>query len=754
MSEDLLELYILGRMMKEEDFIHDNMDYWQKFDEFLNIKRFSNFIQNRKFLSSEFGINFIVKDFKGFDEFKNLNLVLLVLEEEENMDFSGLENLVVAEGTSIYYHARPFYQAHTGGQTYTYDEEEEKIFMDNWEELLKSASKINSFTKEIFYLGQYQSQSDIAIIKERKRWRELLTKYDRFDENGEIVNPDVYMSLEQNHNTYIVTQEFNLIKLDEYNYKIFYTFPFDKSENTGFDYNIMPMIKTKEILIDGEEMNENEALKNFQTIEFIISKKDYEEYLELYKENLENMWASGPEAYRLARFYNPLMTISFSDEKNRENVLINLIPENEYINIAYDINNPNDEYDIELKGSLPEGAVFNEESMRPFYLVNKKIDGKTNIDNIELEKAGYKFNGWSNEKTGKNWDFKRDKTDKSMTLLANWIPEEKVEEMYVNVTFVPNNGDDEYTLLLPKNRQITEPNVLKEGYEFKGWSKSETEVELWDFNEKVGKDIILYAKWEKIKENPIDPVKPVDPKEPQEKEDKPSKKKRKKTEEVIEDKTEIKLNKKDHLAYLKGYEDKTIRAEGNLSREEASMVFYRLLDKDYRAKIETKEHNFKDIENGRWSEEAIATLSKAGMIKGYEDGNFKPEEKITRAEISAMISKLTETKVMDTKFKDAVEHWAEEYINSAQKQGWINGYEDGSFRPDDKIKRSEFAKIINTLLERKVEKENILKGIKDFKDLFGEEWYYTEIVEATNGHKYEIKDNKEIWLELDNREFK
>ena len=217
---------------------------------------------------------------------------------------------------------------------------------------------------------------------------------------------------------------------------------------------------------------------------------------------------------------------------------------------------------------------------------------------------------------------------------------------------------------------------------------------------------------------------------------------------VLEGKIEYEINKVNHLAYLEGYKDNTIKPEGNLTREEAAMVFYRLLDIDFRRDIETSENSFDDIESGRWSEEAIGTLEKIGMITGYKDGSFRPEKEITRAEISSIIGKLTDTLILPTEFKDVVDHWAEDYINSIGSKGWIRGYEDGNFRPNGLIKRSELATIVNNILERNIRKTNILPGIKEFDDLNEDKWYYKEIVEATNSHKYIIKNGEDIWVEL------
>lgn len=212
-----------------------------------------------------------------------------------------------------------------------------------------------------------------------------------------------------------------------------------------------------------------------------------------------------------------------------------------------------------------------------------------------------------------------------------------------------------------------------------------------------------------------------------------------------------KLEKKDHFAYIKGYEDKTVRANNEITREEVAMVFYRLLDSNYRKTIEININGFDDISNNRWSNKAVSTLVNGGIITGYPNNEFRPNANITRAEVAAIASRFDNLEKADNSFLDISKHWAEEYIKSASKKGWVKGYLDNTFRPDEYITRAEFVSLVNNVLERKVNKENILDGIEIFKDLDTKAWYYQDIVEATNSHNYEkirLNDGSEVWTEL------
>lgn len=214
---------------------------------------------------------------------------------------------------------------------------------------------------------------------------------------------------------------------------------------------------------------------------------------------------------------------------------------------------------------------------------------------------------------------------------------------------------------------------------------------------------------------------------------------------------EDKLNMEDHFQYISGYPDKTVRPDGLITREEVAAVFYRLLTSSYRDSINTSAHNFKDVKAGRWAEQSIATLTNAKIIVGYEDGTFRPSNSITRAELAAIASRFDKlTPFTSSKFSDIENHWANQVINSASAKGWVNGYSDGSFRPNQYMTRAEFVALVNNVLNRGVKKENILPDAKQFPDLLESKWYYETMQEAINSHHYtRDKDtNDEIWTEI------
>ncbi|WFA08267.1 S-layer homology domain-containing protein [Tissierella sp. Yu-01] len=222
-------------------------------------------------------------------------------------------------------------------------------------------------------------------------------------------------------------------------------------------------------------------------------------------------------------------------------------------------------------------------------------------------------------------------------------------------------------------------------------------------------------------------------------------------EEIIDEEVPLAaLNKEDHIQYIQGYPDNTVRPEGLITREEVAAVFYRLLDAGYRTSIWTQSEDFPDVDSNRWSVRHIATLANGNIINGYPDGSFEPGKYITRAELATIASKFDRLNPSSSnKFSDIDGHWADSYINSSALKGWVNGYPDGSFKPDQYITRAEFVTLVNNVLERKVHKENILPEAKKFPDLPDTMWYYEAMMEAINSHHYtRLEDKSELWIEI------
>ena len=211
------------------------------------------------------------------------------------------------------------------------------------------------------------------------------------------------------------------------------------------------------------------------------------------------------------------------------------------------------------------------------------------------------------------------------------------------------------------------------------------------------------------------------------------------------------LNREDHYAYLAGYTDGTIRPEGNITRAEVATIFFRLMTDEYREDCWSTSSGFTDVTAANWYNNAISTTAQAGWIAGYEDGSFRPDAYITRAEFATIAARfLSEGYAGGHRFNDIQGHWAAEYIDRAAAAGWIGGYEDGSFRPNAYITRAEVATLVNRMLDRAPDVGHLLPDMVRWPDNPETAWYYADIQEATNSHDYTWAGTGafEVWTEL------
>ena len=202
------------------------------------------------------------------------------------------------------------------------------------------------------------------------------------------------------------------------------------------------------------------------------------------------------------------------------------------------------------------------------------------------------------------------------------------------------------------------------------------------------------------------------------------------------------LNGKDHYAYVVGYPDGMVYPQKNITRAEVATIFFRLLTDETREANMTKSNGYNDMKDGAWYTCAVSTLSKMGIIKGYEDGSFKPDASISRAEFAAIAARFDpDGDKTPATFSDVSSHWAKDEISIAANHGWIKGYEDGSFKPDQKITRAETMTLVNRVLKRLPEtKDDLHKDMKTWPDNQNESaWFYLAVQEATNSHYQNLK---------------
>lgn len=215
------------------------------------------------------------------------------------------------------------------------------------------------------------------------------------------------------------------------------------------------------------------------------------------------------------------------------------------------------------------------------------------------------------------------------------------------------------------------------------------------------------------------------------------------------------LNRDDHVAYIMGYPDGTVQPEGEITRAEACTIFFRLLTDSSRDYYFARTNDYSDVNAGDWFNNAISTLSNAGIVTGYNDGTFRPNQPITRGEMAKIIANFANLKYGGKTFTDLAGHWSKSYVELAAGNGWIAGYPDGSFRPDQKITRAETVTMINRVLDRVPAKESRLLSrsiMLTFPDNNPGDWYYIAIQEASNSHEYQRSvyetTGDEMWTKL------
>ncbi|MGM9619258.1 MAG: S-layer homology domain-containing protein [Oscillospiraceae bacterium] len=202
------------------------------------------------------------------------------------------------------------------------------------------------------------------------------------------------------------------------------------------------------------------------------------------------------------------------------------------------------------------------------------------------------------------------------------------------------------------------------------------------------------------------------------------------------------LEKGTHFNYILGYSDGTIRPNNEITRAEVAIIFFRLLTEESRSAYYSEHNDFTDVADTAKSNIAISTLTNAGILTGYSDGTFRPNAKVTRGQLAAIIARFAEMRGSVNKtFTDIDGYWAKDLILLAASNGWIDGYGDGTFRPAANITRAQTMAIINRALDRQVSTvEDLLDDMNVWVDnMDPKQWYYFHVQEATNYHEYTRK---------------
>ncbi len=288
------------------------------------------------------------------------------------------------------------------------------------------------------------------------------------------------------------------------------------------------------------------------------------------------------------------------------------------------------------------------------------------------------------------------------------------------ITFHANGGTfDDGSSVYTQNAVVGDTvmipaDPIREGFEFTGWKPAVRPV--------AQGNAAYYAQWKK----PDVPVIPEIPEIP-----------------VIS--TPPVLNTEDHVAYIIGDDNGLVRPEDAITRAEVATIFFRLLTDESRAQYWCQSNTFTDVPAEEWYNNAVSTMAKAGVLTGDPDGCFRPNAAITRAEFAAVAARFSDAAYGGAAgFVDvSADHWAAGSIALAEHLGWITGDPDGRFRPDEAITRAEAMTLINRVLERATEREQMLPDMLAWADNNVYAWYYEAVQEATNSHAY-VRLDKQV----------
>ena len=210
------------------------------------------------------------------------------------------------------------------------------------------------------------------------------------------------------------------------------------------------------------------------------------------------------------------------------------------------------------------------------------------------------------------------------------------------------------------------------------------------------------------------------------------------------------LDLENHTAYISGYSDGTFRPQNSATRAEFAAMLYALLDENTKASKETDDNSFTDIK-GHWAIHQISTIANLGLMDGYSDGSFRPDRKVTRAEAVTVLTALYDDFAADvSSFTDMDNHWASTYVNKAVKCGITAGYADGTFRPEYPVTRAQLVTMINSTMGRKPDEKSIEYFVENFtfSDVDSEMWFYHNVIEASVSHQYIINKDVEMWTKI------
>ena len=213
------------------------------------------------------------------------------------------------------------------------------------------------------------------------------------------------------------------------------------------------------------------------------------------------------------------------------------------------------------------------------------------------------------------------------------------------------------------------------------------------------------------------------------------------------------LDTTSHNAYVSGRSATTCAPTGTLSRAEAAQLLYELMTEQAHKQYDCSGNGFSDVPAGQWYTVAVSTLANVGAITGYSNGTFQPSKAISRAEFVTILAGIYGVNISKgMPFSDVGHGWCYDAVATAYANGWVSGYTDGTFRPDQTITRAEAVVILNSVLGRSCDLTYVqahAQAALHFTDITPGAWYYADVIEASVAHTYTKQDDgTERWTAL------
>jgi len=207
-----------------------------------------------------------------------------------------------------------------------------------------------------------------------------------------------------------------------------------------------------------------------------------------------------------------------------------------------------------------------------------------------------------------------------------------------------------------------------------------------------------------------------------------------------------------HMPYVRGFPDGSFHPERPITRAEVALALFQLIG-NQNANSHITGERFSDVGNAHWHSQAIHYLTNVGVLRGFPDGTFRPDDPMTRAELTATLSRLFAINGSSNNFPDVQGHWANTYISAAVSHGWMEGFGDGTFRPDNAITRAETVRIINRAFGRNPHPQSVdyLLNNNIFPDVSRSHWAFYDIMAAALRHEFVLYENDtQYWVWVEN----